>query len=304
MKYSVVYNKKFRYLDVVDEIILYWSTKDDIVDFSNETFQQKQRVVIDFMDCYARELREAMPTLERMKKEHSNFAVRLNVSTQKAFSTLLRDKGIPFFFGNFCSSWDSVFAYASLGVKDLYITEELGFDLKNIKIFCEPRRINVRVFPNIAQVSGQGTGDVIPAIQKFFIRPEDIPVYEEFVDICELWTSFDKQSVMYEIYKSQQWLGDLKEIITDFDLDIPNTVFLPDFPMARTSCQKKCFRTHCSICPTILDFAKILEEADLEITGKRQPVRDATPEDYEKLLELEKEEENEITDQELEEAED
>lgn len=292
MKYSIVYNKTFRYMDTIDEVILYWSTKDDIVDFIKETYKQKQRIVIDFSDKYARELREALPVLERLKKEHSNFAIRINAATQKAFHSLLKEKKINFFFCNFCSNWDSLYAYSLLGVSDVYITEELCFDLKKVKAFCTPRRIKVRVFPNIGQVSGQGTNGVIPEIQKFFIRPEDIPVYEDYIDICELWVNhLDRCSVLYEIYKSEQWLGTLDDIIFDLDLNISTSAFLPNFGVARLGCGKRCQKgDRCSICTTQVELAKMLDEEGISVDYPRQPVKEIDEDIIRKIEEMRNEE--------------
>ena len=274
MKYAIIYSKTFRYMKDVDEITLYWSTKDDIAEFIDETFEKKQRIIIDFSNNYVSELREAVPTLERVKKVHSNFAVKMNVETQKAFGEFLLEKKIPFFFSAFCNNWDSLYAYATLGVSDVYVTEELCFNLKAVKAFCEPRRIKVRVFPNIAQVSGKNTSSVIPDIRKFFIRPEDIPTYEEYVDICELWCPLNKQSVMYEIYKSEQWLGNLNDIISSFSLDVPNTGFMPHFAAVRVNCQKKCYRGKCRMCDSAVELSRMMLEDGLEVVTPRKVVGD------------------------------
>lgn len=258
----------------IDEVILYWSVEDDIVDFIKENFEQKQRIVINFEDKYVSELREAVPVLLELKKVHSNFTVKMNIQTQKAFAEYLQEKKIPYFFSTFCNSWDCLYAYSLLGVSDVYVTEELCFNLKDVKAFCEPRRIKVRVFPNVAQVSGKNTSGIIPDIKKFFIRPEDIPTYEKYVDICELWCPLEKQSVMYEIYKSEQWLGDLSEIISSFNTKIPNTGFLPHFAGSRLNCKKRCYKGKCQICETMAEIAYMMLEDGVEVVTPRQFVGD------------------------------
>ena len=304
MKYSITYSRSFRYMRDIDEIILYWSTKDDIVNFVCEKFTQKQRIVIDFSEQPVSELRKAAPVLLEMKKQHSNFTVKINVQTQKAFSDFFREKKIPFFFSAFCNNWDSLYAYSLLGVSDIYITEELCFNLKDVKAFCQPRRIKIRVFPNVAQVSGKGTSGIISDIQKFFIRPEDIPQYEQYVDICELWCPLEKQSVMYEIYKSEQWLGNLNEIISSFSLDVPNTGFMPHFASVRMNCKKKCYKGKCEICPSVAELAYMMLEDGVEVVTPKQPVGDLErlkrelKENEEKQKEAEQELEIEESDQE------
>ena len=270
MKYSITYAKNFRYLQDVYEIQLYWSTKDDIVDFVLEKFEQRQRIIIDFTQNTVVDLRKAMPKLLEMRKKHSNFAIKINIEEHKVFTSLLKEKKIPFFFSSFCNNWDSLYAYGMLGVSDVYITEELCFNLKDVKAFCEPLRIKIRVFPNIAQVSGKGTSDSIPDIKKFFIRPEDIEEYEPYVDICELWGNHKNLNPLYEIYKGGQWLGNISDIITAFEDEIPNTGIAPLFATMRINCKKKCYKGKCDICSSIAELGYLMAEEGYAYASKRE----------------------------------
>lgn len=288
MKYGITYSRSFRYMKEVDEITLYWSTEDDIVDFIDENFDQKQRIVIDFEQEDFDTIEEAIPILENLQEVHPNFTIKISFTSQ-ALLEKLREKGIYYFFSIFCNSWDSLYAYATLGVSDVYITEELCFNLKDVKAFCEPYKIKVRVFPNVAQVSGKDTSYIIPDVRKFFIRPEDISIYEEYVDICELWCPIEKQSVLYEIYKSEQWLGNLSDIILSFYTQVPNTGFMPYFAKARLNCRKKCYKENCRLCDMAIDIAHSMLKDGYEVSSKKKPVRD-----LEKMLEeLKRDEPNE-----------
>ena len=53
----------------VDEITLYWSTEDDIVDFIDENFDQKQRIVIDFEQEDFDTIEEAIKVRDEVIKE-------------------------------------------------------------------------------------------------------------------------------------------------------------------------------------------------------------------------------------------
>lgn len=94
----------------------------------------------------------------------------------------LREKGIPYFFSKYFTTIDEVYEAILLQPSDMYICEELGFSLDRISKLLHSHNIKVRVFPNICQSSA----NKIPPIKKFFIRPEDIPLYEQFVDVFEL----------------------------------------------------------------------------------------------------------------------
>ena len=123
---------------------------------------------------------------------------------------------IPFFFKVFPHSLEEVTACAVSGATDVYIVEELGFRLADLKKIKDIYKINYRVFPNIAQCSKLAKG-FIPSMSKFWIRPEDTSIYENYIDVFEILGGEDNSrlSVVYEIYKQEQWLGDLNTIILD-----------------------------------------------------------------------------------------
>lgn len=275
MKYAITYSKTFRYMKDVDEIILYWSDEDDIVDFVTEKFEQKQRIIVDFEDYGEEDLEEAIPVLIKLKEAHPNFSIKIDIPTHEDYIDTLKEEGIPFFISTFCDNWDTVYAYVKLGVSDIYIFGALCFELKNIKHFCEFYKVKVRVLPNIAQSSEEDFPDMIPDICKFFIRPEDISTYEEFVDICELWCPLESQSVLYEIYKNEQWLGNLNDIISYFHIRVPNTGIMPYFAKARINCKKKCLKgKKCQICESALTLAQMMLEDGVEVITQRKTAAD------------------------------
>lgn len=277
MNYAVSFNRNFKYFKEVDEIILYWSTKDDIIDFINEKYRLDQRVIItidlnDILlidDEYINKI--IIPILVELGKTHSNFAVRFQNGIPK-LETLDNFKlhNIKYFFYQFCSNWDSLNGLVSLGASDVYITEELGFDLKDVSAFCKPRRVKVRVFPNIAQNGGNGLSNYIPDMVKFFIRPEDTEIYEPYVDVFEIWGE-SRISVLYEIYKNKQWMGNIQDIIVNFQDDVPNTSIMDHFAQVRTGCRKNCLKgKQCTVCKTIKEISIGLNKAGLTLKRSKE----------------------------------
>ena len=133
--------------------------------------------------------------------------------------------------------------------------------------------IKIRVYPNVAQNNGYGLSTVIPDIKKFFIRPEDVEIYEKYVDIFEIWGAPEKTSVLYEIYKQQQWLGSLKDIITGFVEDVPNTGFMKQFALCRLNCGKKCFKgIKCNMCNLMKNISKEMTEDGFMLQTERKPI--------------------------------
>jgi hypothetical protein len=130
----------------------------------------------------------------------------------------------------------------------------------------------------VAQSSGKGLSGVIPAINQFFIRPEDTETYEPFVDVFELWGDSSRLSVTYEIYKQQQWLGDIQDLIIGFNDDVPNAGIMEHFAQIRLGCKKKCFQgKKCDICKTMREIALALKEDGLILESERKPVRENDP---------------------------
>ena len=147
----------------------------------------------------------------------------------------------------------------------IYVVEELGFDLASL----QDQGVILRVIPNIAQCYVDGKG-IIPEITKFWIRPEDTEIYEEYIDVFEFYKLDDVRiSTVYKVYKNRQWLGDLKDLILDLDVDINNKTISPHFGRMRTTCRKKCLYGKCNVCLNIADLATQFKAADIEIIKKR-----------------------------------
>jgi hypothetical protein len=74
---------------------------------------------------------------------------------------------IPFFFCNFVTTIDKMYGLMKYHPTDMYICEELGFNLKNIAKILHENNILLRTFPNICQTSFPETDGLL----SFFIRP-------------------------------------------------------------------------------------------------------------------------------------
>lgn len=146
---------------------------------------------------------------------------------------------------------------------DMYICEELGFSLDKVSKILHDNNIKVRVFPNICQSSFLET----PSIKTFFIRPEDLSIYATFVDVFELITDKDRWKIILKVYKQEQWLGQIKEIIPSFKGDLDNRYILNGFGVIRAKCGKRCMYKpeSCSICDRFIDFSETFKKNKIVI---------------------------------------
>ena len=174
-------------------------------------------------------------------------------------SKLLKEKEIPVFFSTLVHSWDVLTGLADMGVSDIYIVEELGFELASAAAVLHERGIQIRCYPNVAQSAHPD----VPDIKKFFIRPEDVELYEQYVDVFEFYG--DNNNLYYKIYaKDKKWFGDLSEIIFHFDKNLDSRCVVPQFAEVRSRCGKKCMKgSPCRICEKVDRLAGTMQENGL-----------------------------------------
>lgn len=92
-----------------------------------------------------------------------------------------------------------------------------------------------------------------------FIRPEDIELYEPYIDLFKLSGrehSAEKVISMIEAYGDKNYDGDIFDL---FDMGarihgVPNKMFLKNFGEKRANCNHKCYKCH--YCESVCDFAK------------------------------------------------
>jgi hypothetical protein len=259
MKYSVKYDRNFRFLNEVDEIIIDYKNKDGELIRFMETVPKAQRVVVKIIDT-SLNIEDNIAIIAAAADVHSNMAVLLPTADM-TFISYFQEKKIPFFFDRFVNEWDTFMSYVELGVSDIYIVNELAFEMPEVSRICKEHNILIRTFPNVSQMSN--TTPNLNKLKSFFIRPEDISIYEPYVDVCEFFGPINRQSVLYEIYKNERWMGDLEEIIIGLNYSIPNQSVIPAFGEQRLNCRKDCYRGKCIVCDKIVSIAKNLNQAQV-----------------------------------------
>lgn len=266
MKYAISYYKSFRHFDKIDEIIFKYTDKNVNLLEVLEKISPEQRLIIDVTErsTFATEFE----LFHNLWRRHNNMSIKVSMEQREILPDLYEEH-LPFFFEEFVDTWDKLVSMTGLGVTDVYIVSDLCFDLKNVSIYCKKHNVKIRVFPNIAQTSAL-ISTQIDSITQFFIRPEDIEIYEEYIDICEFFGDLDRQSVLYEIYTKGKWLGDLQHLILNFKYSLQNQTIAPIFANTRLSCNKKCNQGKCNICHHIVSTGRILAENNLVIRKEKE----------------------------------
>ena len=273
MKFCVPFFTNFSHLDTIDEIVIKYKPKDtSLLEFLSD--RRSQRIVIDInpneetLKNFEENIESRIKFFSALRKQNPEINFVLRIPVNKKIYTSLKDAEIPFFFDTFVKDWDTLHGLLKLYPTDMYITENLGFELDKVAKILHNHNIKVRVFPNVAQSAWRKT----PALKKFFIRPEDVEVYEKYVDVMELWGELNRINTYYKIYAiDRKWFGELSECIIGFDdEEFDSRHILPLFAEKRIQCGKKCFKgSKCQICNHIQDLSKTLKSKNLIITKKK-----------------------------------
>lgn len=279
MKYCINYSNKSHIIDKVDEILIRYD-KNKILELFTQFIPAhlNQRIIVqlieeDNIDTIVNNLKKIISIYNENKD--IKFDIQLPFYNQK-FIEELKDTNLKYFFKAAANSWDKFTGLISQNVSDIYITDELAFELDKIAEIAHKNNIKVRIYPNVAQSRWDKLSDIL----KFFIRPEDIEMYEPYVDVCEFYGDKAQQiDTYYKIYQEdKKWFGDLQEIIIGLDSKIDSRYIIPRFAEKRIKCGKDCLKGgKCEMCKRILDLSEQLENAHLVVQiDKEKEKRDET----------------------------
>ena len=219
--------------------------------------------------------------LRKLKEINPLITAKISITFPKEDIDELKNAEIPFIFMEYAENFEMFYVQKELGASDIYVTGALGFYLDKLQPFRD--KVKLRVFPNIAQ-STRGTTKLLPQLIKFYIRPEDIELYQDYIDVLEIFPCKDRTTVIYEIYKRQQWLGKLSDIIMDLDNDIDNDVISPYFALHRIKCHQDCLLDRCTLCQQIYSLGKKFEEAEIVLYKPSKEIREISDEEKQKLI--------------------
>ena len=279
MKYCINYSNKSHIIDKVDEILIRYD-KNKILELFTQFIPAhlNQRVIVqlieeDNIDTIVNNLKKIISIYNENKD--IKFDIQLPFYNQK-FIEELKDTNLKYFFKAAANSWDKFTGLISQNVSDIYITDELAFELDKVAEIAHKNNIKVRIYPNVAQSRWDKLSDIL----KFFIRPEDIEMYEPYVDVCEFYGDKAQQiDTYYKIYQEdKKWFGDLQEIIIGLDSKIDSRYIIPRFAEKRIKCGKDCLKSgKGEMCKRILDLSEQLENAHLivQIDKEKEENKDA-----------------------------
>lgn len=155
--------------------------------------------------------------------------------------------GLKFYCGYPIESEYELNGWIAAGSEYIILGMPLFFDIKRMKEIYG-NKVKFRAVPNIAYLDGLPREN---GINGHWIRPEDMQLYSNYIDVFEfIFKTLKQEKALYKRYiELQEWPGSLKTIIINFDAEGSNAMILPEVAKARLSCRQKCTQNgKCRIC--------------------------------------------------------
>lgn len=271
MDFCLSYNRENKYINEVAELAINYHDSDNLGMFLKK--HENQRVIISIIDV--REFMKVDKNIFILYKNDpqfpKNWVLRFPERIDEIAETC-KESDLPFYFDCWIDRWDELIEVLELGVTDICVKNELGFELDKVAAAARKYGAKVRVIPHYAQTSGRNE----PDLRSFYIRPEDVFLYDKIVDVMEIveedvhkpWMA----ETLYKVYAiDQQWKGNLQEIISGLSQEFDGNYVHPLWSYRRVHCEKKCLKgSGCTLCETTAEFGKSLKEAGLLVYHKRE----------------------------------
>lgn len=131
--------------------------------------------------------------------------------------------------------WETFAYLRERKVSDIYIDGPLAFCGEKIKSLKGD--IKIRISPTVSSNSALVT-ERKPS--SFFVRPEDLDLYQDIVDIIDFCTTLDTEEALYKVYSRKQFVHNIDRLILNLPKGINNVAFKPTFAECRINCEQKC----------------------------------------------------------------
>lgn len=244
MKCCLNSHQSTEYLHKADELRILYKDRNKIIDFI-ENYPNKT-IILD-MKGYDGLI--AWDDIKRYKiMTKNNFIIALNSLNDISFC---KKENIKFYWNFPVNNFYDLQALKNIGAEYALIETPL---FHNIMAAAEVG-IKLRVVPNVAYYAFIPRED---GVCGSWIRPEDLYLYESFIDVIEFEDcDLKKEQALYRIYFEQKaWPGDLGMIITNLNYPGVNRMIPQELTAKRMTCGQRCQSgSHCRLCYRYLDLA-------------------------------------------------
>lgn len=218
--------------------------------------------------------KNALQHLYGLNKIHDNIYVRLNIY-QSSYIEQLKNNNMKFFFDNTVpvTSYSLLDNMIYIGVSDVYIADDLCYNLENVSNRCKQDNVQIRLILNhIPATNSLSFSDVRAPI----FTPRHFEALDKYIDVAEFDCFYEQESdaynwsmfkVLYNAwFEKHDWYNDLREINLDLEIPYPVRTELPNFIERKLNCGRRCSYTDsCNKCEVVKKISQKLYDTDTYI---------------------------------------
>lgn len=248
MKFSIFNRQPLELRKEADEIKMDYRDIDTLVDLLDENITKKLVIMVGEEDTI---------DFDKLKVYQKGLNITLAIP-QLSMSSDCINHGFPFYWLYPVSTYFEMRTALELGASEVILNAPLYFDLPQAKKVADEYHATIRLVANICSYTYLGRQNGICGT---YIRPEDVSVYEKYVDTIEFVTeTLSQEGVLFEIYAvKKHWNGNLSYLLTNFNCQVDNRAFPEEFAAARVQCRQDCMRRGtCHLCDTLVNYANAL----------------------------------------------
>lgn len=239
-----------------------------LVDFIQE--YENKRINIEFPEGLD------LPTIRAINKIADNVYIRLFPQDFIHLKTL-QEYGCKFFPDSNISAvnYTTLDCYISLGVSDIYIADDLCYNLKEVSKICSKNNIQIRMILNEIPSTAY---DKSHNPRSPIFRPQDYELLKSYIDVFEFncvenkKINWNKMKVLYKAwFEKHDWHGNLQEINKDLLFYFPNQSIVPEFTSYKINCGKHCIsraNSKCNKCEQLIDLGVMLASKNIQLKKK------------------------------------
>ena len=184
------YERKFNHFNQSNvEININFKPKvAELDEFISKYNQKRINLIFENLESFNQEWDPDLILEFRKKYPNCDLVIRLPEYNPR-IQTLLTQKQVPHYYYIFANKWEIFNGLLETSVTDIYVTEDLCFSMDIIQQKAQAKNKKIRVFCDVCQTSWPYEN----SLRTFFIRPEDINLYNKYIDVVEFFNAeYDK----------------------------------------------------------------------------------------------------------------
>lgn len=210
--------------------------------------------------------------LNTIDEKYNNLKLCLtSLPKEEDLDRLKKYKQISYFFYMPAHTYDDFYNLINLGVSEIYVGVELGFELNKVYKIAYANDIVLRAIPNYAMTLYRD----FPFYLKFFIRPEDLDEYSKYIDTFEFEGTPSMMETLLNAYiKNKKWYGDLSEIIIGLKKDELDSRHIFPIWYRRSTCGRECMKgSSCRLCSSVKKTEGTFKLAEIDIPTELNAIK-------------------------------